>query len=305
LDLILGTAPESPLATGRPRESGDANALERALVEARDRIDDLESRLASQARARDELIHLVSHELRTPITVISGFGRLLQNESQGSLRPEQHRYVEECLKACRRLDRYVRDLLEACPEAGTPLSLVTEAGSLDEMISSLLESLAPFLEERGQVIETSLSGEAVVCFDTGRIEQVLTNLMTNAVRYGREGGLIRIRSRKVAREGQSPCVEVSVEDEGPGIPEADRERLFRPYVRGDKVRGDRIRGEGGQGAGVRGGSGSRCEGLGIGLAICRRIIEAHAGTIRVESSDLGGARFVFSLPIDPARTGEG
>ena len=285
MDLNLGTGSDSgsQRTPSSDRTDGplEIEGLERALAEARESIQTLEAKLADQGRARADLVHLVSHELRTPITVISGFGRLLQNESQGPLGREQHRFVEECLKACRRLDHFVGDLLEACPDTGSPLSVEPSEGDLDATIRSLLESLAPVLEERSQTVETNLGVVSPFRFDGRRIEQVVTNLMTNAVRYGREGGLIRVRTAQRNDPGNESAVWIEVEDDGPGIAEGDRERLFQPYVRGERVTDE---------------GGSR-DGLGIGLAICRRIIEAHSGTIHVETGDLGGARFVVRLPV--------
>ncbi len=282
--------------------------MARKLDEARDRIALLECRLAAQGRERTELVHLVAHELRTPITVISGFVRLLQDESEGRLGPEQHRYVEECLSACRRLDRFVEDLLEARPDSTCALSVDLREADLDGTIRGLLESLTPLLDERGQHVETVWGGASRVLFDGGRIEQVVTNLVTNAVRHGRAGGRIRVSTDLVAaprRKGPVVGVlaerdervqaRVSVEDDGPGIAEADRERLFQPYVRG------RSRPE------IQPGGGDRAQhasGLGIGLALCRRIISAHGGEIRVEDSNLGGARFCFELPCARASAAE-
>jgi signal transduction histidine kinase len=249
------------------------------LDEALARVASLEEKLAGQARARTELVHLVSHELRTPITVISGFGRLLQNEAHGSLNKEQSHYIEESLKACRRLDQFVVDLLEARPESGTPLSVEIKDADLHGLIRAHLESLAPLLEERAIKVESRLAATSPrLPFDERRIEQVITNLMSNAMRYGRPGGVIRISTNSI-RNGAGTSVggvEVIVEDDGPGIPLSDREHVFAPYVRGEG-HGD-------------------CEGLGIGLAICQRVIASHGGSIRVESGELGGARFVFDLP---------
>ena len=132
------------------------------------------------------------------------------------------------------------------------------------------------LEEHGTKLEVSLrSDEHPLPMDARRIEQVLTNLMTNAIRYGPISGVIRVETREVSVAG---CrhVEVIVEDDGPGVPPEDRERLFEPFVRGEGA--------------------NEVQGLGIGLAICRRVIEAHGGSIRIETSELGGARFCFSLP---------
>lgn len=245
------------------------------LEEARARIEALEAQLGRQARERAELIHLVCHELRTPITVISGFGRLLKNEGHGTLNEDQHRFVDESLKACRRLDDFVGDLLEARADAATPFEIELEPADLHELIEAPLEALVPMLEERGMKVEARLrASDPVIPLDPRRIEQVLTNLMTNAIRYGRPAGMIRIASEDVSDEGER--VRISVEDDGPGIRPEDRERLFAPYVRGDDT--------------------GEVRGLGIGLALCRRILLGHGGRIHVEEGELGGARFVFDLP---------
>ncbi len=252
---------------------------------ARKRIAELESDLARQARVRAELVHLVSHELRTPITVISGFGRLLQSDARGVLNSEQRHFVDETLKACRRLDRFVGDLMEAGLSGGTPLAIESVPADLHRTIEAQLESLAPLLDDRGMTIELALAPALPTFrFDPRRIEQVLTNLMTNAIRYGRPKGVIRIATAIESAMGGGLCVGVSVEDDGCGIPENDRERLFAPYVRGE-----------GQ---AKGG------GLGIGLAICRRIVESHGGWIGVDAGELGGARFRFTLPLGPVAGGE-
>lgn len=258
-----------------PRDDATAGELDRA----RDHVAALESTLATQARAHADLIHLLSHELRTPITIIAGFSRLLLDPGQGDLSDQQLGFVEESLKACRRLDLLVTDLLEASPESGSPLQVNPEPGDLDVTIASTLDSLAPLLVERKMRVEWELGASAPpVEFDAARIEQVVTNLATNAIRYGAAGGTIRVGRRSTAIDGRR-YVEVHVEDDGPGIPEIDRKRVFEPYVRG---------------AGH-----SSCAGMGIGLAICHRIITAHSGSIRVEEGRTGGARFVFTLPAAP------
>lgn len=297
----LGTAHSEEAWAAEAGGAPDGAALlRRELDDARARISGLEARLATETRSRAELVNLVSHELRTPITVISGFSRLLQNEVQGPLNEEQHRFVAESLRACRRLDQFVGDLLEAGPDSPSPFSVALSEGDLHETIEAQLESLAPLLEERGLEVEAGLCcGDPVLAFDARRIEQVITNLMTNAIRYARAPGVIRLSTRSVdvddrGDERPQRFVEVSVEDDGPGIPESDRERIFAPYVRGTSSGTD----------GDRKGS-LDASGLGIGLAICRRIIDAHGGRIRVEASVLGGARFVFELPRAAAARGRG
>lgn len=290
MDVPIGSAAGDAC---RPPTAGSArDAAPESLAGANARIEELERQLAGQARARAELVHLVSHELRTPITVIGGFCRLLRDEEQGPLAEGQRRFVDEIQRACRRLDAFVGDLLEAQPEGRTPFDVEPNEHDLHELVTAQLEALGPLLAERGTKVEASLRAEpSRLRFDARRIEQVVTNLMTNAIRYGRDAGVIRLSTESIvpsdeARRGGGPgAVAVIVEDDGPGIPEADRERLFAPYVRGPGCEAE--------------------QGLGIGLAICRRIVEAHGGRIQVASGALGGARFVFSLPRDGRGTGEG
>ncbi len=253
---------------------------------AQKRIAELESELARQGRDRTELVQLVAHELRTPITVISGFGRLLlQSDTRGVLCEQQRHFIDESLKACRRLDRFVDDLMEAGTSSGTPLAIEIALADLHETIRGQLESLAPLVDERGMRIDLRLAPSlARFGFDARRIEQVITNLMINAIRYGRPRGSVRIATETASMADGQPVVAVSVEDDGPGIPENDRERLFAPYVRGEAQ--------------------TKSGGLGIGLAICRRIVDAHGGAISVDSGELGGARFVFTLPLARAEREE-
>ena len=270
----------SDIATDRTEPpSADGGVV--GLDGARSRIAELEARLAEQARQRMELIHLVCHELRTPITVVGGFGRLLANGSHGALNEQQQHFVEESLKACARLDAFVEDLLEARPGSATPFPVVPEPADLHDVLEAPLEALMPRLEEHGIKVEMLLrASHSTFAFDARRIEQVVTNLLTNAIRHGRASGVVRIETVDIELEGDR-AIQVSVEDDGPGIPPEDRERLFAPYVRG--VDTDAVRG------------------LGIGLALCRRIVEAHAGRLHVEEGELSGARFVFGLPLDASR----
>jgi NtrC-family two-component system sensor histidine kinase KinB len=151
--------------------------------------------------------------------------------------------------------------------------------SLNATIEGVLAFLRPLFDERSQTLEFDLDPAAARArFDPMRVEQVLTNLIGNALKHGRPGGVIRVSSRAIenAPAAGGPFVEVAVIDDGPGIPAEDRERIFEPYVRG--------------------GGGGRAGGLGLGLAICRRIVEAHGGAILVTSAPGGGSRFSFTLP---------
>lgn len=281
--------PVEPMQPSRrpARDAADTDDPRRELDLAQKRIAELESELARQGRVRTELVHLVAHELRTPITVMTGFGRLLrQSDESGRFSEQQRHFIDETLKACRRLDRFVDDLLAAGAQSGTPLSVEIVESDLHETIRGQLAALAPLLDERRIRLDLALASDLDrFAFDPRRVEQVITNLMTNAIRYGRSRGRIRIATSLQRDDSGKEVVAICVEDDGPGIPEQDRERLFAPYVRGEACAGP--------------------EGLGIGLAICRRIALAHGGAISVDRGALGGARFVFSLPRRREVVGEG
>lgn len=222
----------------------------------------------------------MSHELRTPLAVIAGFNKLLLSERVGALNPEQRQFVSECERACARLDAFIHQLIEAEGEPAGERPLELHEGSLAGTIEGVALFLRPLLEERGLRIELRLDPAAEVArFHALRLEQVLTNLIGNALRYSPPGGRIEVATRRAAGEDGEPQVEVAVSDDGPGVAPADRQRIFEPWVRG-RERHD--------------------AGLGLGLAICRRIVEAHGGRIGVAEVPSGGSRFHFTLPAPAA-----
>jgi signal transduction histidine kinase len=241
----------------------------------------LRERLRAERAEREELFTVVSHELRTPVTVIGGYNRLLLTEEVGPLNEEQRGFLQESTKSCQRLNAFIENLLEASREAQGGEVLEVSHGSLADAIESVVELLRPLLEERGLRCRVELAPDARRArFDRLRVEQVLTNLVGNAIKYSRPGGSIEIETRLPPRRAPSErrFVEVRVSDDGPGVAPRDRERIFEPYVRvGDEA---------------------RAGGLGLGLAICRRLVEAHGGTIAVSDRPGGGARFTFTLPVD-------
>jgi signal transduction histidine kinase len=219
-------------------------------------------------------VTVVSHELRTPLTVIAGFNKLLLSEQVGSLNAEQRRFLTESERSCRRLDAFIGNLIEAARQSAHEGPLELRDASLEGAVRSVVAFLRPLFEERGVRAELRLDPEAARArFHPLRIEQVLTNLLGNAVRYASKGGRVEVATRRLG-SGRDARVEVAVTDDGPGVPPADRERIFLPWVRG------RERSAGG---------------LGLGLAICKRIVDAHGGTIGVDAVPGGGSRFAFTL----------
>lgn len=240
----------------------------------------LGARLQRELDEREELLTIVSHELRTPVTVISGYNRLLLSDQVGTLSSEQRRFLEESSRSCQRLDRFIANLLKSSRVGAGEEPLDLRSLSLRPVVEGVVKFLQPLLDEHELEVEVAMHPDAPECrFDSSRIEQVVTNLLGNAIKYTRPGSAVVVKSRALECEGRA-FVEVSVLDEGPGIALEDRDRIFDPYVRANEER--------------------RASGLGLGLAICRRIIEAHGGAIGVSDREGGGSRFHFTLPAEPS-----
>ena len=252
----------------------EVESLSRALAETGGQLESLRGELN---RDRDELIALLSHELRTPLTVISGYSKLLLSERAGELSDDQRRYLEQSSRSCDRLNSFVLDLLEGSSESPDAFVLSIEDSPVSPTIRAVVEFFGPALAERDLRVEVSMDQNLPDCrHDPGRIEQVLTNLLGNAIKYTKAGSTINI---SVCRDDRSDgaCVEIVMIDDGPGIGLEDSERIFEPYVR-------------------MAGSES-VSGVGLGLAICRRIVEAHGGEIRVTAESGRGSRFAFTIPV--------
>ncbi len=235
----------------------------------------LREQLDAAARDRSELFNVVSHELRTPLTVIAGYNRLLLGGDAGQLTEQQREFIIEADKSCRRLEAFLKNLLEASHEASVANGLDAKPNDLHATINSVGRFLRPVLDERDVHIQPDLCETARWArFDPSRIEQVLTNLISNASRYSKPGSPIRISTQRIAAAGHEH-VEVRVVDRGAGIAKADLGRIFEPYVRGTGERGT--------------------SGLGLGLAICKRIIDAHGGSIVALAEPAGGTCLAFTL----------
>jgi len=254
----------------------------RSLHEVRRELEALRERSRREAEEREELLSVVTHELRTPSTVVAGYTRLLLAEEAGPLSRDQRRFLEQIRKSCGRLDGFLGDLASASRPPADAAELRLGDGPLEPVIREVLGLMRPLAEERGLRLELRVHPDATPArFDRERIEQVLVNLVGNALKYAREGGRVSVETAPRSAAGRA-TVEVAVSDDGPGVPLADRDRIFQPYVRAAAP-------------------GARApEGLGLGLAICRRLVEAHGGAISVTDPPSGtGSRFVFSLPAAP------
>jgi signal transduction histidine kinase len=246
-----------------------------ALARARREIAELRGELAALSRDREEWLTVLAHELRTPLTVIGGYNRLLLSGEAGPLSAEQARYLGESTRCCQRLDAFVVRLLDTVHDGFLEQRLEITRNDLGRVLADACTAARPLVEAKGLRSTLTVDDDArFALVDPERIDQVVTNLISNAVRHTRSGGEIRVTARRLPGAGREH-IEVAVADEGPGIDPADRERVFEPFVRLDGA--------------------ERKDGLGLGLSICRRIVTAHGGTIAVDTGPGGGCRFAFTL----------
>lgn len=247
------------------RAHREAHQLHRELASLRERV-------AVEREDREDLLAVIAHEIRTPVTVIRGYVRLLLSGDAGTLAEDQQRFLEETGRSCDKLDTFVTRTLDAARTPGEIGAMEVATASLRPLAEDVADALAGPMRERGVALDLAVDAGHEARFDANGIERVLLNLVGNAVRYARKR--IRIDSAMVEAQGRT-LLEVTVEDDGPGIPIELRDRIFTPYVR----QGD-----------------ARHGGVGLGLALCRRLVQAHGGEIGVAEAAGGGSRFFFTLP---------
>jgi len=225
-------------------------------------------------RLKDEFVLTASHELRSPLTSVLGFAELLMMDRE-SLTPKQVETVEIILDNCRHLVRLLNDLLDLARSDAGRLSIEAQPTDLGPLIEDVARSMRAQTEAAGQNLAVRLQpGLPQVSCEPARIRQVLVNLLTNAHDYSPEGASIEVRARALGVDR----VEVSVTDDGPGIPADQLERIFERFTRGD--------------AGLT----QRVGGTGLGLAISKSLVELHGGTISATSTLGAGSTFSFRLP---------
>lgn len=230
--------------------------------------------LARLNEQKNQFLGIASHDLRNPLEVILTYSEFLIAEAADRLEPEQRKFVETIHASSEFMLNLVENLLDLAKiEAGRldlDLSTVDLAQVLERNVS-LNRTLA---QKKGiDVVLRRETGLPAMRIDEAKIEQVLNNLIGNAVKFSPAGSQVEVRA-----EEKEDRVVLSVRDQGPGVPADELDKLFRPFGR------TRVRSSGGE----------KCTGL--GLAIVKKVIEGHGGEIRVESAPGEGATFYVSLP---------
>ncbi|HEX4335526.1 MAG TPA: sensor histidine kinase KdpD [Polyangiaceae bacterium] len=244
-----------------------AMALERARLAEEGRAAALRARTEEM---RSSLLSAVSHDLRTPLAAITGAGTMLRDESVKPTPAQEAELLATIVEEAERLERLVTNLLDMTRIESGAVKVKREWVPLEELVVSALARLEPKLDHRQ--ITTELPDDLpLISVDPVLFEQVFLNLFENASKYTPPGSPLEIRARAQGSE-----IVVEVADRGPGLRVGEEAHIFEKFVRGARASGG---------------------GVGLGLAICRGIVESHGGTLSAENREGGGALFRITLPI--------
>jgi signal transduction histidine kinase len=230
-------------------------------------------------RAKSVFVSMVSHELRTPLTSVIGFLDLALDEAAGSSAGKMTRYLDTARSNAERLQRLVRDILDLSSLEAGGIRLDAVPVDLRDLVSEVTESMgSEFATRRLKSIVEMPDQVRPARGDRGRLAQVLTNLLSNAVRHTPAGGTVTVGLRD-----RADAIELSVRDTGIGIPREFHEKIFERFVR----------------IGPNGGA-PPTGGTGLGLAITKTLVELQGGQIAVESEPGRGSVFTVTLPVAAA-----
>jgi len=240
------------------------------LSEAREREHGQLTGQREEGRRKSGLLSTLSHELHTPLTMIKVAVDVLLERRSGPVNDTQMTFLQTISQSCERLIRLVEELLaQARAEAGW-VEIRPALIDVREPVKKTIRDIRPLLAQKRQVIRLDYPQVLPkVLADEAWMQQVMTNLLCNASKYTSEGGSIFV---SVGEDQQ--CILVSVTDDGAGMSQAERERLFEPFFRGDHPQ----------------------KGTGLGLTIIKHIIEMHGGKVYVDTTLGHGTIFLFTLP---------
>jgi len=219
----------------------------------------------------------LTHELRAPLTAIRCALELIEEESQ-ALGPDARTCLGVAMRNAERLKGLIDDILDLSKIQAGRMQLFPVPADPAAIVKEAVESLQPWAKKRGIRLDAEAAeGCPEVSAEPRRVVQVLTNLISNAIKFTPKGGSVVVRAEAGRRDDAGYAV-FSVKDTGPGIPEEDQGRLFRFFCQA-------------------GSAGQRAEGTGLGLALSRSLVEIQGGTMHLESRLGEGSTFSFTLPV--------
>ena len=234
------------------------------------------ARRKEMERLQKLFLSAVSHELQTPIAIIRGYAALIADTDLDLSVDKLRQHARIIIDESQRLEQMVQQMLFATRIQAGGVKLERESLELSDLLRKAVERLDPLARAASMRIKLhTKGGKAWVCADPEKLLQVITNLLENAVKYGK--GAVKVILSQTTAPPREAIVEIV--DQGPGIAESEHGKIFTPFERGQETLKSRVRG------------------AGLGLYICKAIVEAHGGKIGVESALGKGARFYFTLPL--------
>ncbi|MFN2426976.1 MAG: sensor histidine kinase [Candidatus Binatia bacterium] len=259
--------------------------LETKVGERTAELQETAERLTEYDRLKSEFLGNVSHELRTPIAAISSAAKIIQRYSDRDVNSAK-RFSKVIIEESERLTRLINDLLDLSKiESGGSEWKLETISDPSGILEHVLATFRPLYQESGVELELNRDDALPVIFgDRDRLIQVFANLCSNSLKFTPRGGRVSIDAHE-SPYGESTALRVTVTDNGPGIPEEEREMVFERFRQGES-------------------SGGKPRGTGLGLAICREVMRYHAGAIWAEGPADGGTRMVVVIPSLAALGGD-
>jgi signal transduction histidine kinase len=239
-------------------------------------------------RLKSQFLSIATHELRTPLSVILGYNSMLAESLQGRLTPEESEIFEESAAACKRLIRLVNSMLDINQIESGNMQMSFAPVDARQVVLAVERLLRHEAEIRRIKLHVQLPARLPrVMLDAERLQQVLINLVGNALKFTPAGGQVSISLRQINRASAEATLEVSVQDNGIGIAAEDQKRIFDEFIQLRRPAGSL--------------QAPKDKGFGLGLAIVRRIVEAHDGLLTVQSDPGRGSTFSASIPMRRAQ----
>ena len=230
-------------------------------------------------KMKSDFLSITSHELRTPMTPIKVQSELLLEKSFGNINKKQEHSLKIIIRNTQRLERLIKDILDVSKLKSKKMKFEFKPTQLNDIISNTIENIESFIKKKQMKVSTKLTQLPKIMIDKEKIGELITNLCYNSIKFTKEKGKIIVETKKDKNN-----ITVKISDNGIGIAKKDFEKIFEPFIQLDPS------------------TTRKYGGAGLGLNICKEIMESHKGKIWVESKIGKGSTFYFSLPIKKEKT---
>jgi signal transduction histidine kinase len=227
------------------------------------------------SRTKSEFLSNVTHELRTPLNAIMGFSDLLQESIEDKLNDNQRKYLNNIIAGGKDLLDVINNILDVSNIEAGKTNLELEDIHLEGLIQDVMTEMSSFAYKKNIALQMELDPQVKsIRVDRNKLQQILINLVSNAIKFGKEKGFVKIRSKQM-----HDTLHIEVIDNGIGISTEDQQRLFKPFIQLDSS------------------STRKYKGNGIGLYIVKQFVDLHGGNVWLESESGKGSTFTFTISL--------